>query len=559
MALLAILINYCYDNSVSQLQKEPRNNMKTIYYNGQVYTGQLPLVEAFAVEDGHFSFVGSTADALALATGEDCCIDLKNKFVCAGFNDSHMHLLSYGNALNMAPLHEHTGSLEDLIQCLKNHKNSRSGWVLGRGWNQDYFSDVKRMPNRWDLDRVSTTCPVVAVRACGHALAVNSYVLELLGISGDTPQPDGGQIVMENGIPNGLLLDTAMDPVYAAIPSPSREDLKDMILLASQKLNGYGITSSQSDDYCVFPDISWREVNAAFQELEAEKALTVRVNEQCNFTNLHDLQTFVEAGNNTGVGSPMFRIGPLKMLGDGALGARTAFLSQPYADEPDTCGIAVFTQDVLDSMIGYAHAHGMQVAVHAIGDACLDRVIGAIEKAQAAHPRTDHRHGIVHCQITRADQLEKMAEMALHIYAQTIFLDYDIQIVEQRVGQEMASTSYSWKTVAGKGASVSNGSDCPVELPNVLGGIQCAVTRCTLDGKGPYLPDEAFSIAQALNSFTSGGAYASFEEHIKGEIKPGMLADFVVLGENPFAVAPSAIKDIPVCATYLGGRMVYSA
>ena len=533
--------------------------MKTIYYNAQVYTGQLPLAEAFIVEADQFTFVGSTADALVLATDDDICIDLERKFVCAGFNDSHMHLLSYGNALNMAPLHEHTHSLGDMIQCLRNQKASRKGWILGRGWNQDYFSDVNRMPNRWDLDRVSTTCPVVAVRACGHALVVNSYVLDLLGISGDTAQPDGGQIVMENGIPNGLFLDNAMDPVYDAIPSPDRDSLKDMILLACQELNRYGITSSQSDDYCVFPDLSWQEINAAFQELEAAGNLTVRVNEQCNFANLHDLQAFVQAGNNTGVGSAMFRIGPLKMLGDGALGARTAFLSQPYADAPDTCGIAVFTQDVFDSMIGFAHAQGMQVAIHTIGDACLDRVIAAIEKAQDSHPRLNHRHGIVHCQITRADQLDKLAEMALHIYAQTIFLDYDIQIVEQRVGKQLASTSYSWKTVEEIGASVSNCSDCPVELPNVLGGIQCAVTRCTLNGKGPYLPDEAFGVAEALNSFTSGGAYASFEEQLKGKIKPGMLADFVVLGDNPFAVLPSAIKDIPVCATYLGGKKVYSA
>ena len=211
--------------------------MKTIYYNAQVYTGQLPLAEAFIVKADQFSFVGSIADALALAAEEDRCIDLANQFVCAGFNDSHMHLLSYGNALNMAPLHEHTGSLENLIQCLKDHKTSRKGWILGRGWNQDYFSDSNQMPNRWDLDRVSTSQPVVAVRACGHALVVNSYVLDLLGISGDTPQPEGGQIVMENGVPNGLLLDNAMDPVYAAIPSPSREDLKDMIRLACRKLN----------------------------------------------------------------------------------------------------------------------------------------------------------------------------------------------------------------------------------------------------------------------------------------------------------------------------------
>lgn len=532
--------------------------MKTIYYNGQVYAGQLPLKEAFIVENSIFTFTGTSAEALNQAGAEDRCVDLAGKFVCAGFNDSHMHLLNYGQSLNIAPLHEHTTSLENLIECLKSWENTRSGWILGRGWNQDFFSDVSRMPNRWDLDRVSLDSPVVAVRACGHAMAVNSHVLDLLGITADTPQPEGGQIVLENGMPNGVLLDNAMDAVYAAIPVPSRENLKDMIRLACGKLNSYGVTSCQSDDYCAFPELPWQEVNAAYQELEAKGELSVRVNEQCNFTNLPDLQGFVEQGNTTGVGTEMFKIGPLKLMGDGALGARTAFLSRPYADAPDTCGIPVFSQDVLDSMIGYAHANGMQTAVHTIGDACLDRVILAVEKALSAHPVTDHRHGIVHCQITRPDQLQKMADMKLHIYAQSIFLDYDIHIVEQRVGKELAHTSYSWKTLKRSGATVSNGTDCPVELPFALGGIQCAVTRCTLSGDGPYLPAEAFDIAEALDSFTSAGAYASFEENIKGCIQPGMMADFVVLGGNPFAVAPNAIKDIPVCATWLGGKMVYS-
>lgn len=532
--------------------------MKTIYYNAQVYAGQLPLDEAFIVEQDKFTFVGTTADALAQSSQWDQCVDLAGKFVCAGFNDSHMHLLNYGNSLHMAPLHMHTGCLKDMLRCLKNHNNTRGGWILGRGWNQDFFSDVDRMPNRWDLDQVSVDSPVVAVRACGHAMVVNSCVLEMLGITEDTPQPDGGQIVIEDGVPNGVLMDNAMDPVYAAIPTPSREDLKEMIRHACRKLNSYGITSCQSDDYCVFPELPWQEINAAFQELEASGELTVRMYEQCNFTNLDDLQRFVEAGNHTGVGTAMFKIGPLKILGDGALGARTAFLSRPYADAPETYGIPVFPQEVLDSMICYAHAQGLQVAVHAIGDACLDRVIHAIKKAQLEHPRTDHRHGIVHCQITRADQIQKIADMELHIYAQSIFLDYDIQIVEQRVGSEVASTSYSWKLSMDKGATVSNGSDCPVELPVVMSGIQCAVTRRTLNGEGPYLPGEAFTVSQALNSFTSAGAYASFEESLKGRIKTGMLADFVILDGNPFTVPPETIKDISVYATYLGGEMVYS-
>ena len=181
----------------------------------------------------------------------------------------------------------------------------------------------------------------------------------------------------------------------------------------------------------------------------------------------------------------------------------------------------------------------------------------ALEKAQQKHPRDDHRHGIVHCQITRRDQLEKMARMHLHIYAQSIFLDYDTRIVEDRVGPELAATSYSWKTLKDLGATVSNGTDCPVELPFALGGIQCAVTRCTLDGEGPYLPQEAFSVQEALDSYTAAGAYASFEENVKGRIQPGMLADFTILGENPFDVAPQEIQKIPVLSTWLGGRRIH--
>ena len=450
-----------------------------------------------------------------------------------------------------------------MLDCLKKHAaqhGSSGGWIRGRGWNQDYFTDERRMLNRYDLDKVSTELPVCAVRACGHALAVNSRALELLGITADTPQPEGGEIGMKNGEPDGLFFDNAMELVYSAISAPDKEAVKDMIRRACRSLNAYGVTSCQSDDYCVFSSLPWQAVNEAFQELEAAGELTVRVYEQANFTDIDSLKGFVAAGNRTGVGSNLFKIGPLKMLGDGALGARTAFLSQPYADQPDTCGLSVFPQEVFDEMIGYAHREGMQVAIHAIGDACLDRVLAAIGKALAKDPRADHRHGIVHCQITREDQLREIADKKLHIYAQSIFLDYDIAIVADRVGIDRAATSYSWKTLKNLGATVSNGTDSPVEHPFALGGIQCSVTRSNLKGTAPaYLPREAFSVQEALDSYTAWGAYASFEENRKGRIIPGMLADFVVLDNDPFTVDVNCIKDIRVLSAYLGGSRVYSA
>ena len=534
--------------------------MGTIYYNGKVYTGTLPLQEAFIVDDDQFIFTGSSQDALNQQKGSDQTVDLGGAFVCAGFNDSHMHLLGYGQTLSNARLEQHTESLADVLQCLKEFAQQRSGWIVGRGWNQDYFTDERRMLNRWDLDSVSTEFPVCAVRACGHALAVNSRALELLGITGDTAHPEGGEIGMENGQPNGLFFDNAMDLIYSAISAPDKESVKDMIRNACRALNAYGVTSCQSDDYCVFSALPWQTVNEAFRELEQSGELTVRVYEQANFMTLDTLKEFVAAGNKTGVGSNFFKFGPLKMLGDGALGPRTAFLSRPYADSPDTCGIPVFSQQTFDEMIGCAHQEGMQVAIHAIGDACLDRVLSAIDKALAAHPRKDHRHGIVHCQITREEQLREIAEKKLHIYAQSIFLDYDIAIVSDRVGADRASTSYSWKTLQKLGATVSNGTDSPVEQPFALGGIQCSVTRSNLKGDIPaYLPHESFTVQEALDSYTAWGAYASFEENTKGKIAPGMLADFVVLDKDPFSVDPNHIKDIRVLATYLGGKCVYTA
>ena len=530
--------------------------MKTVFYGGKVYTGQLPLQEAFAIEDGRFLFTGSNAEAMALEA--DQRVNLQGAFVCPGFNDSHMHLLNFGQALTAAPLHLHTASLEDMLSCLKAAIPGWGGWILGRGWNQDAFCDEHRMPNRYDLDKVSLVHPVCAVRACGHALAVNSKALELLGITGDTPQVDGGLIQLENGQPNGLFFDNAMDLVLSRIPVPGKEDIKQMILAACKALNAYGITSCHSDDYCVFQQLPWQMVNEAFRELEDSGELSVRVYEQANFTKLDHLTGFVQAGNRTGTGSAMFRIGPLKLLGDGALGARTAYLSRPYGDDISTSGLSVFTAEEFDRLIGYAHSHGMQVAVHCIGDACLDLVLSSLRKAMDAQPRANHRHGIVHCQITRQEQLDTIASMELHVYAQSIFLDYDIHIVHARAGDELAGSSYRWKTLLKKGATLSNGSDCPVELPDVMAGIQCAVTRRDLKGYGPYHEDETFTVQEALDSFTQSGAFASFEEGEKGRIQPGMLADFVVLGQDPFTVSPESLKDIPILQTWLGGKQVYS-
>lgn len=535
--------------------------MKSVFYNGRVFTGRSGFAQAFAVEDGLFSWVGSDPGAKSLIPAADEAFDLHGRFVCAGFNDSHMHLLNYGQVMSSATLAEHTGSLKELLDCLREHlaayPKKDGEWLLGRGWNQDCFEDVHRMPTRDDLDSVSRDIPIMITRACGHCCVLNSKALEIAGIDANTQVPDGGSIGSSNGVPDGTLFDNAMDIALKSQPLPGVEELKKMILSACEKLSGFGITSAQTDDYCVFRELPPETVNRAYRELADEGRLTVRVTEQCNFTRTAELEKFISDGNITGSGDTLFRIGPLKLLGDGALGSRTAHLSKPYLNDPQNTGISLLPKETMAEMISLANRNGMQAAVHAIGDACLDDVLDSIESALRECPRRDHRHGIIHCQISRRDQLERMIRLGVHIYAQTVFLDSDNHVVDKLIRPEIASTSYRWRTLIKGGLSVSNGSDCPVEIPDVMRGVQCAVTRRSFDGTGPFLPEEAFTVEEALLSYTEEGAKASFEEDIKGRIESGMLADFVILSGDPFKTKPEEIRNIRVEETRLGGKRVF--
>ncbi len=536
--------------------------MKTIYINGHVFTGEGRFVEAFAVEDDRFAAVGTNEEILKSVEPEDEVISLDGRFVCPGFNDSHMHLLNYGNVRGQCDL-AGAKSLTEVQERLRDFLSKRSveegAWLLGRGWNQDHFMPATGIPTRDDLDAVTAEHPVCIVRCCGHCMTVNSCALEQLGIDENTLCPEGGAIDRDaRGRLTGVLRDAAMSLVYTRLPAPSRKDMKLMMAEAMQALNQVGITSCQTDDLCAFENVPWSEVIEAYRELEAEGRMSVRVYEQSQFTDTDHLQSFLDAGWCTGVGTNMFRIGPLKLLGDGSLGARTAFLSEAYADDPNERGLAIFTQEQMDALIGLAHRSGMQCAIHVIGDGILDRVLDAYEKAFDEVPRADHRSGVVHVQLTRQDQLERMRKLNLHAYVQTVFIDYDSHIVHARAGEKLASTSYAFHGMREMGMHVSNGTDCPVELPNPMRGLQCAVTRQPLDGSlPPYRPEEAMSVEEALLSYTVEGAHASFEESVKGRIAKGHLADFTVLSDDPFVIPHHAIQHIHVLRTVLGGRAVY--
>lgn len=530
---------------------------KTLYYNGRVYTGELPFCSAFSVEDGRFEEVFREDPENYDPDAER--VDLQGAFVCAGFNDSHMHLLNYGKFLSGADLYGHTDSLAELKRFLKEYLDGREWpegrWLLGRGWNQDYFSDTDRMPDRRDLDEVSDTVPIMITRTCGHCCVLNSAALRAAGIGAGTKAPEGGRIGTENGVPDGRLYENALDMAAGMVPVPGVEEIKEMLRTAAARANSYGITSVQTDDYRVFPGLDPLDVNRAYRELIASDELTVRACEQCNFDKPADLRSFMERGGFDGEEDLFFRTGPVKILGDGSLGSRTARLSVPYPGTEEQ-GMLIYSDDEMRELICLAASNRRNAVVHAIGDGCLDQVLDAFEYARAKYPGS-RRDGIVHCQASRADQLKRIAELGLGVYAQSVFLDYDNHIVNELLPEETAGTSYSWKTLLDEGANVSNGSDCPVEYPDVMKGIQCAVTRTSVDGTGPYLPDQAFTVKEALDSFTSGSAYAEGLEVLKGKIAPAMLADFAALSADPFTADPYGIKDIRILGTWIEGKKVF--
>ena len=530
---------------------------KTLFYNAKIYSAGKVFRGSFCTEDGWFTDVRE--EPFPDVTDATEKVDMEGRFVCPGFNDSHMHLLNYGHSLQGVLLGEHTyslaGMLDHLRKSLEEKPVPEGQWLVGRGWNHDYFTDADRMPDRWDLDTVSSEVPIVITRTCGHCCVINSAAIRAIGITAETVAPEGGAIEIADGEPTGRLFENALGLAYDAIPTADISAIKEMFAQASKAANGYGITSVQSDDLLSLPGVDAFDIIEAVRQLIEEDRLTVRINEQCNFEHLGDLRRFVaQDGFSIRYGN-MYKSGPLKMLGDGSLGSRTAKLSVPYPGTDET-GILIYSSEEMRDMICLAASVGVGAVIHVIGDGCMDQVLDALEYAQKMYPGK-RRSGIVHCQVSRADQLERIASLGIDVLAQSVFLDYDNHIVYRLVPKEIADTSYSWKTLLDKGVNVSNGSDCPVELPDVLKGIQCAVTRTSMDGTGPYLPEQAFTVTEALESFTTAGAYASGEEAFKGKIEDDMLADFVVLESDPFETDPYELHSINVLETWLGGKRVF--
>lgn len=533
--------------------------MRTILRNGKIYVEKNNFKEAILIEDGIIKLVGSNEELAHYSA--DNIVDLEGKTVLPGFNDSHLHISGIGALMNTCNLTQ-AKSIDDIIQLgrnfLKNKPNLKA--LHGRGWNQDYFTTgERRLITRFDLDKISTEIPIVFDRVCGHVSVGNTKALEILGIDENT-SVDGGTIELgEDGKPNGIFTENAVRLIQSVIPKKDDLQKEEEFLKACNYALSLGITSVQS---CDIMDTESRCMYKIIHNIYDNKKTKLRYSHQFNYQDIADFRNYLETEHLEGKYDEKFLSkGALKLFKDGSLGARTALMLEDYKDAPGTKGVEALTDEQLQALVELATEHGIRVVTHAIGDGAVESVIRAYERTIKNGRNKDNRlrHGIVHCQISNRDQLNRIAKLNIPVMYQPIFLDYDIQIVEARVGKELASTSYAFNTLYKLGAPVSLGTDAPVEDCNPFPNIYCAITRQRLNSnpEGGFNPKEKMELEDAIDAYTIGSAYNEFKEDFKGRLKPGFVADLIVLDKDIFSVNENEIKNIKVEKTMIDGKFVY--
>ncbi|MFA5524098.1 MAG: amidohydrolase, partial [Tissierellales bacterium] len=368
---------------------------------------------------------------------------------------------------------------------------------------------------------------------------------------------DGGVIELGiDGKPNGIFNENAVGLLYSVIPDKDDKAIEEDFLKAAEYALSLGITSVQSNDASGSDFINTFKI---IHNLNKNNKLKLRYNPQFNFQDIEDFKEYLETEFKTGTYDGKFLSnGALKLFKDGSLGARTALMLKDYEDAPGTKGVAALSDEYLQALCDLATENGITVVTHAIGDGAVESVINAYEKTMQ-NGENPLRHGIVHCQITSMEQLERIAKLNIPVMYQPIFLDYDVQIVEDRVGKELASTSYAFKTLSKLGAPISFSTDAPVEDCNPFPNIYCAITRQRINGEpvGGFVPSEKMSVEEAIDAYTIGSAYNEFKEDFKGRLKPGYVADLIILNSDIFTVDETKIKDIKVDKTMINGEFVF--
>ena len=536
--------------------KSPAVHRTTYYLHGRIYTNdpKHPWAAAIAVRDEKIFCIGTIAHILLDCGGAEAPGDtyqLSNHFVMPGLNDAHTHLGGAGRDKLSISLNgvESIAELQTRVKAEVIH-HKQGEWILGSGWDQTLWPD-KKFPTRLQLDEVAPDNPVFLVHVSGHVAVANSLALKHAEINPDTKDPMGGEIErFADGEATGLLKEgAAMEMVSQRIPDPPDAERRHGIELVLQELARNGVTSAQDNS-------EWEDFQV-YKDLKQENKLTVRITEWLHFTDpVTDLQNRRAQG---GTNDPWLKTGALKMVADGALGTRTAALNAPYSDDPSTSGIMAIETEKLKALAIERDRLGFQLAFHAIGDKANHIALDVFESVARVNPSRDRRDRIEHAQVVAPEDIPRFGRLNVIASMQPSHQTNDMRWVEARIGPDRVKGAYAWNSLQKAGARLAFGTDYDVEPINPMRGIYACVSR-ELPAGGPaggWQPQEKLPLDDCIQAYTTGSAYAEFEDGKKGQLVVGQYADFIELSSDLTKDTPAEILKTQVLRTVVGGRIVY--
>src|SRR5262245_57815530 len=541
--------------AVLSANAESKPSATLIITTAVVYTvdKQHPKAEAVAVIGDRIVAVGSRGDIDLWRGPQTKVIDAGGKLLLPGFNDAHLHFIQGGAQLDQVQLTDVTTPEEFAKHIAAQVKKTPKGeWILGGRWDETKWPKSE-LPTKDLVDRVTGDTPIFVERYDGHEALANSAAMKLAGIDAKTADVAGGVIVRDaSGNPTGVFKDAAMPLIYKAIPPMTHEQRIRATRDAMKHAASVGVTSVQHMNP-EFADV------AAYSELAEKGELITRIYAVPMETDWRDQ---AKVGIRRAWGSDYLRLGAVKGYADGSLGSRTAYMFDPFSDDPGNRGLLsdeMHPPSAMRDRLMQADAAGLQLRVHAIGDRAISMILDIFTDIEREHGYHDQRFAIEHAQHMAQKDFERFAKLHVIASMQPYHAIDDGRWAEARLGHERARYSYAWRSFLDHRVTLAFGTDWPVAPLDPIQGLYAAVTRATLDGKnsGGWIPKEKITLPEAVEAYTMGAAFAEFQEREKGSITPGKLADMVILSDNIFDLKPESIRNVKVKTTIMGGKFVY--
>ena len=526
--------------------------MKRALINAKIYQEKDHFAQALLIENNIIQAVGTNEDITALKPDE--VIDCQGNTLIPGLNDSHSHLLMVTELRQQLQLLD-SFSIADILargRAFLKHRPELTA-LLGMGWNPASFSEGEmRNLTRHDLDQISTDIPVLLTRACGHMIVTNTRALELAGVTSETKQIPGGLFEIDDDGPNGRFFENARELVLHLQPTMSPPEMQEALKETMKYALSKGITTVQTNDIGLVRPLE--EALAIYRSLYASDAPSIKTVHQMCFDTPEAWEEFLNTTYHEELPEKM-SWGPLKLFKDGSLGGRSALVNEAYQDAPGNFGLDVTPNEKAKRYIDIAKRYGRQVYTHCIGDKAMEEML------EAYQPLTKNdRWGLVHCQITHPETLKTMADSGAIGVIQPIFLRSDITALQGAISPALQASSYAWKTMLDLAIPIAVGTDSPVEDLDPFINLYTALKRRDPKGSSDsFYPEEELTIEQVIDGYTLGSAYAEFKEDTKGRLKPGYVADMVLLDRDIFTISPEDILNTKVLQTWVDGEILFQS